>query len=75
MMKCSFKMFCNDIIYLIRRWYQYERQFNSKVDMSLYSNFSMDFEKIENLINDILEYYNILKFFNKEFLKYQDKML
>ena len=43
--------------------------------MSLYSNFSMDFEKIENLINDILEYYNILKFFNKEFLKYQDKML
>lgn len=54
-------------------------KFYSNADMSSYSNFNMALEKIENLqnkensINDILEYYNILKFFNKEFLKYQDE--
>lgn len=52
-------------------------KFYSNVDMSIGYNFNLALDIIKKLsekeynINDILEFYNILKFFNKEILDYQ----
>ena len=52
-------------------------KFYSNIDMSSGYNFNLAIDIIKKLsekeynINDILEFYNILKFFNKEILDYQ----